>query len=239
MGPSIAAGMGPSIAAGMGPSIAAGMGPSIAAGMGPSIAPGMGPSIAPGIEPGIDPGIEPSIDPGIEQMAELDQLLSRLEQLLEEVESWPEPLRGQTFEILDDVDGLHRLAITRLADALGEPARRQLVESDPAIGWLFEAYGVGLDERAAVEQALANVLPYIASHGGQLELRGVDRGVVRVAMSGACAGCSASAITLQQGVEQALRDGFPSFVALEVEETQAPSHEPPGPTLLQIQPRPA
>jgi hypothetical protein len=44
-------------------------------------------------------------------------------------------------------------------------------------------------------------------------------------------------VTLQKGVEEALRERFPGFVELEVEEIEAPAHPPPGPTLLQIENR--
>jgi Fe-S cluster biogenesis protein NfuA len=57
-------------------------------------------------------------------------------------------------------------------------------------------------------------------------------------MSGACSGCSASAITLREGIEEALRERLPGFARIEVEEDPAPRHPPPGPTLLQIQRRP-
>jgi hypothetical protein len=47
-------------------------------------------------------------------------------------------------------------------------------------------------------------------------------------MQGACSGCTASAITLQQGVEEALRAGYPDFTRLEVDEDpDAVAHPPP------------
>jgi Fe-S cluster biogenesis protein NfuA len=72
-----------------------------------------------------------------------------------------------------------------------------------------------------------------------VELLGVDSGVVRLRLSGACSGCTASAQTLRDGVQEALREGFPGFGRMEVEEDlTAAVHAPPGATLLQIEPRP-
>lgn len=169
--------------------------------------------------------------------ASLDELLGRLETLLSEVEDMDEPVRDRVFELLDGVDALHRLALVRLGEALG-PEVERLRAADPAIAWLFDAYGIGVDQRAAVEAALESIRPYIHSHGGRVEVLEVDQGVVRLEMAGACAGCTASAITLQEGIEDALREGFPGFSHVEVAEDQAAPHPPPGATLLQLQPPP-
>lgn len=169
--------------------------------------------------------------------ASLQDLLGRLETVLAEVEELDEPMRDQVFELLDGVDALHRLALVRLGAALGSEVERLRAE-DPAIAWLFDAYAIGVDERAAVDEALESIRPYIHSHGGRVEVLEVDQGVVRLQMSGACAGCTASAITLQEGIEEALREGFPGFSHVEVAEDDAAPHPPPGATLLQLQPRP-
>ncbi|MDP8961760.1 MAG: NifU family protein [Actinomycetota bacterium] len=165
------------------------------------------------------------------------ELLARLEELFVLVESLEDSSRQVVFEFLDNVDLLHRTAINHLgaviSDRIGE------LREDPVIAWLFDAYGVGVDEHGVAEDALESIRPYIHSHGGEVEVLSVEAGVVHVRMSGACSGCTASAITLKQGVEDALREGFPDFVALTVEEDDAAPHAPPGATLLQIQPRPS
>lgn len=165
----------------------------------------------------------------------LDDLLTQLEEALADVEAMEEMVRGRVYELLDGVDALHRMALARLGRALGPDQVADLRAADPAIAWLFDAYSVGVDERAAAEQALESIRPYIHSHGGDVEVLDVDEGVVRVRMSGACEGCTASAITLQQGIEEALRDGFPGFARVEVEDDDAPAHPPPGATLLELQ----
>lgn len=169
-------------------------------------------------------------------MTELDDVLTRMEQLLAEVEQLDEPAQSRVLELLDGIDAVHRMALERLPAVLGAEGVGRL-RGDPALAWLLDAYAVGIDERAAAEQSLEEVRPFVRSHGGAIELLEVHRGVVRVRLSGACAGCTASAITLQQGVERALREGLPGFVALEAQEDQAPAHPPPGATLLQVENR--
>lgn len=170
-------------------------------------------------------------------MAGLDQLLDDLERRLAEVDSLEEPVRDQLFAILDGVDALHRRALERLAVLLGPKELERLRDADPAVAWLWEAYAVGVDERAAAEAAIEGVRPYLHSHGGDVAVLGAAGGVVRLRLTGACSGCTASTITLRRGVEEALRDGFPGFTAMEVEEDDALPHPPPGPTLLQIESR--
>ncbi len=170
-------------------------------------------------------------------LAELGPLLDRLEELLGEVEGFDEGVRDTVFELLDGVDALHRLAVTRLAGVVGdvEPLR----QADPAVNWLLEAYGVGVSDAAAASAALDSVRPYLHEHGGEVDVLSVDHGVVRVRLGGACSGCTAAAITLRDGVEEALREGLPGFVAMDVApDSGAAAHPPPTQVLLQIVPRP-
>ena len=169
---------------------------------------------------------------------ELGPLLDRLEELLDEAQTYEQAARDGVFEILDSVDALHRLALSRLVEVIG-PDVVESANHDPAVKWLFEAYGIGVDDIEAAERALEPMKPYLTEHGGAVEVLAVDNGVVRLRMAGACSGCSGAAVTLQEGVAEAFRNGLPGFVAIDVEPDHGSSHAPPGPTLLQIQPRPA
>lgn len=168
-------------------------------------------------------------------MAGFDQMLDDLELRLNEVESLDDAMRARVFAILDGVDALHRHALARLGASLPAGEVGRLRAADPAVAWLFDAYAVGTDEMAAAEAALESVRPYLDSHGGGVSVVRAHAGVVRVRLSGACSGCTASTITLRRGVEEALREGFAGFAAMEVEDDDAPAHPPPGPTLLQIE----
>lgn len=63
--------------------------------------------------------------------------------------------------------------------------------------------------RAVLEQ---RILPAIHRDGGDLELLGVQDGVVRVSMVGACRSCPSSTLTLKAGVERTLLEAFPGRV---------------------------
>lgn len=53
------------------------------------------------------------------------------------------------------------------------------------------------------------VRPAVAQDGGDITFHGFDRGVVYLAMKGACAGCPSSTMTLKHGIENLLRHYIP------------------------------
>lgn len=162
----------------------------------------------------------------------LDQLLGRLEMLLDRLDATEEPVRSQVYELLDGVDALHRSAVRALVDALDDGQAQRLADAHPAISWLFMAYAP--DDWTQADLALDEVRPFIHGHGGDVEVLDVHDGIVHVRLGGACQGCSASAATLRHGVEEALRTNLPGFRGLEVAEDDAPSHPPPGTPLSPV-----
>lgn len=70
---------------------------------------------------------------------------------------------------------------------------------------------------ARIEQTLDTLRPYIASHRGQVEVVDFDEdeGVLLLRLSGTCHGCSASAVTLRQGIEARLKQSVPEVKAVQ------------------------
>ena len=60
-----------------------------------------------------------------------------------------------------------------------------------------------------VEATLAKIRPALQADGGDVKLVGVDDGVVKVNLTGACAGCPMSTMTLKQGIERILKEEIP------------------------------
>lgn len=177
--------------------------------------------------------------PGAVIADDLDRLLDDLEAGLDAVDALPESVRDDVLRLLDGVDALHRAAILRLGELVGgEQVDR--FRTDPLVAWLFDAYSVGVDQRADAEIALDQVRPYVHSHGGRVELLDASGGVVRIGLSGACAGCTASAETLRERIAEALREHVPGFVGVEAEEDDhAEPHPPPvSPVPVELTPRP-
>ena len=55
-----------------------------------------------------------------------------------------------------------------------------------------------------VDAALEEVRPYLIADGGNVEVAGIEDGIVAVRMSGACGSCSSSTATLKGGIEKTL-----------------------------------
>ena len=58
-------------------------------------------------------------------------------------------------------------------------------------------------------EALDSVRPYMESHGGNVELLGLEDGVARIRLQGSCDGCPASSATLELAIKQALEEAAP------------------------------
>ena len=65
--------------------------------------------------------------------------------------------------------------------------------------------------RAKVEEILNNIRPSLQADGGDVELVDVKEGVVSLKLTGACAGCPMSAMTLKNGIERTLKQEMPDI----------------------------
>ena len=57
-----------------------------------------------------------------------------------------------------------------------------------------------------------NVNPAVASHGGHVDLVGVDEKKAIIAFGGGCQGCGMADVTLKQGVEVMIMDNVPEII---------------------------
>jgi Fe-S cluster biogenesis protein NfuA/nitrite reductase/ring-hydroxylating ferredoxin subunit len=147
-------------------------------------------------------------------VAELDALVQTLEREGDE----------RALLLLQLIDAIHRPALELIARGETE---------DPIAQALLSMYDLApVDERLLVEEALDEVRPYIESHGGSVELAGMEGDVVRVKMSGSCVGCAASAMTLKRGIEEAIRQRWPEVREVVAEDDEEAA---PQPQLLQIE----
>jgi Fe-S cluster biogenesis protein NfuA len=60
-----------------------------------------------------------------------------------------------------------------------------------------------------VAEVLAKVRPALVRDGGDVELIEVNDGTVKVKLTGACAGCPMSKLTLKNGIERILKQEIP------------------------------
>ena len=66
-----------------------------------------------------------------------------------------------------------------------------------------------------VEQVINRIRPAVQMDGGDIELVDVVDGVVQLRLVGACHGCPSSMMTLQMGIERAIRAEVPEIVGVQ------------------------
>ena len=153
-----------------------------------------------------------------------EQLVERVQELQGRLESSGE---GATRELADELvsaivqmygAGLERILGLLLAGGEeGETLARSLVDDELVAMLLLihDLHPVPLEDR--VRGALDSVRPYMESHGGNVELLSLERGVARIHLRGSCSDCSASSVTLELAIKQALEEAAPDLDGLEVE----------------------
>jgi Fe-S cluster biogenesis protein NfuA len=162
--------------------------------------------------------------------AALDAALGRLEALPEGA------ARDAAHAVVQELLALHGDGLARLADLVAEHdpdgAIAAAAADDPVVSAVLLLHGlhpVPVSER--VRGAIESVRPYLDSHGGDVELLGIDEGVVRLRLHGACRGCPSSAATLRGAIEAAVFEAAPDVERVEAQDAPAPD---PGGGLLQI-----
>lgn len=153
-----------------------------------------------------------------------DELLERVERLSGQLEELQDARARELAEELVGAvvamygDGLRRIIAAIESSREAGAAILDELAQDGAVSSLLlihDLYPVPLSER--VIEALDTVRPYMESHGGNVELLGIDDGVAKLAMQGSCNGCAASRATLELAIKQALEEHAPDLAGLVVE----------------------
>ena len=63
-----------------------------------------------------------------------------------------------------------------------------------------------------IEAVLSQIKPVLQADGGDVELVDISDGVVKVRLTGACAGCPMSTMTLRMGIERVLKEQIPDIM---------------------------
>jgi len=171
-----------------------------------------------------------------DERLEFDAVLPRIAELAEVLTAHDDPATASTAEeLLDWIDVFHANGVGRIVEMIREWRGDILLEAlaaDPIASSLLDAYGLGsgadLDSaRVAVQAALAEVRPYLHSHGGDMEVVSIEDGVVRLKLHGSCDGCTGADATIVDQVERALQVHWVDYRRVEIEEMEAEPHPPP------------
>jgi Fe-S cluster biogenesis protein NfuA/nitrite reductase/ring-hydroxylating ferredoxin subunit len=157
---------------------------------------------------------------------EFERNTQRIEMLIHEIEGSADPAtRSKAKELVQLLMDLHGTGLERIMDILskaGEPGRAMInaFTRDDLVKNVLLLYSLHtIDLGSRVLDALDKVRPYLNSHGGNVELLGVDEreGIVRLRLQGSCKSCPSSSVTLKLAIEEAIYEACPDVTTIEAE----------------------
>jgi len=153
-----------------------------------------------------------------------EQFVERVQELQAGLASAGDPAtRELAEELVSAVVQMYGAGLERILGAVlaaGEEGERIAagLTDDELVATLLlihDLHPVPLEDR--VHRALDAVRPYMESHGGNVKLLSLEHGVARIHLQGSCSDCSASSVTLELAIKQALEEAAPDLEGLEVE----------------------
>ncbi len=171
----------------------------------------------------------------------LEQLAERVDKAIAEVQAMEPESRAKAMTLKSTIEEFHKVGLTHIVktlknDADGKKLLFALVD-EPTVYALFAMHGlVRADLKTQVGRVIEMVRPYMQSHGGDVSLVDVQGKTAFVQLSGNCNGCSMSAVTLRNTVEETLAEHVPEIEKVEV---VANEPQPNNGGLVQLQGTPA
>jgi Fe-S cluster biogenesis protein NfuA/nitrite reductase/ring-hydroxylating ferredoxin subunit len=166
--------------------------------------------------------------------AQARERVARIEALLEDVERLGDPAaRDTAMELVETLLDVYGEGLARVV-AHGDAELAQALAGDELVAHLLLLHGLHpVSLEARVRGALADVRPYLESHGGDVQLVGVEEGVVRLRLEGSCSGCPSSTMTLKLAIEDAIHKAAPDVERIDADGVDEPAPAAPG--LLQLE----
>ena len=121
---------------------------------------------------------------------------------------------GQDDDFINEVDGMTVRIASRSVQYI-EGTTLDWGETLMGGGFTFDNPNpLWVDELSQKVAAIIDdeVNPAVASHGGVVELIGVDENKAIIAFGGGCQGCGMADVTLKQGVEVMIKDKIPEIL---------------------------
>jgi Fe-S cluster biogenesis protein NfuA len=163
---------------------------------------------------------------------EVRQRLDRLDALLGQLEQIPGPTTETALDAVQCLVEVYGEACARMV-ARATPGFVESMVDDELLRHLLVLHGLHPDPlERRVAHAIESVQPYVHSHGGNLELAGIDDGVAMVRLSGSCSGCASSAATLEGAVKESVLAAAPELSGVEAVPAATSGAQPQRQTLI-------
>lgn len=154
--------------------------------------------------------------------------MQRVEELVQNIEASADPnIRSAALELVQTLMDFHGAGIERMMDITADAGAAGYAifddfARDDLTASLLLLYGLHpLDVETRINQAIGKVRPSLNLHEGDVELLGVNDGVVMLRLKGSCDGCPSSALTLKHTIEEAIYAAAPDVASIEVEGSTA------------------
>jgi len=181
----------------------------------------------------------------VTESTDLQAVGERLDRLLRELSTLADPSAGErATEAVRLVTELYGAALSTMVELVVDAGDAPLLDrmvSDPLVSSLLVLHDLHpFDLADRIGMALDKVRPYLASHGGDVEVLGVDAaaGAVTIRLLGSCDGCPSSSVTLKMAVEQAIHEGAPEVGHIIVDGWTEPEPVPPPPIPVELRVKP-
>ncbi|MEA2215281.1 MAG: hypothetical protein QOK19_842 [Solirubrobacteraceae bacterium] len=149
-----------------------------------------------------------------ERVARVESLLEALDRLSDGA------ARSTATEVVQALLEMYGEGLSRIVEVLAahdDGTLAQELAEDDLVAHVLLLHGLHpVPVQARVLAALESVLPYLQSHGGDVQLLAVEDGVVHLRLEGSCSGCPSSSMTLKLAIEDAIFKAAP-----DVEEVRA------------------
>jgi Fe-S cluster biogenesis protein NfuA len=157
---------------------------------------------------------------------QLREGLARLDRLLDELEAAGGPVAETAMSVIEELTEVYGTALARVLTLAGRsPELTAAMTADELLYHLFilhDIHPTSVEDR--VGAALEDVRRYARSHGGDVELAGIEGEVARVRLIGSCQGCHSSAATLQNLVTDAVLAAAPELARVEAVQDTGPGN---------------
>jgi len=155
--------------------------------------------------------------------------VQRIGELVGELENIDPEARASAKALVQLLLDLHGAGLERVMEIVAkndESGQRTIDDlgRDPLVSSLLVLYGLHpLDVESRVAQAVERVHPQVRKGGGELDLLGIEAGVVRLQLQVTGHGCGSTGKTLKKLVEDALYEAAPDMNRLIIEGLEEPS----------------
>lgn len=155
----------------------------------------------------------------------------RIEELMKKIETLPDgSARALVHECMSSLLGFYGEGLERVLQTVkragigGQQVYDELIH-DRVVSGLLLIHGLHpVDLETRLREALEKIRPYMQSHGGNVELLGLEGDFARLRLQGSCKTCPSSSVTMELAVRHAIEEACPDLLGFEVEGAAAAPH---------------